>query len=247
MRFINGFSAIIVFVLLFGSTIIAQQKEMNISQKASVYNIKRLKQTMKIDAKWEKPQWKKVKAVEITHYMGKVPQYRPSVQAKMMYDNENIYIIFRVQDRYVRSVTKDIGGQVWTDSAVEFFFSPDTSLPLNYFNLEVNCGGTPLLGYRSKRPVVEDIQKIEIAHSLPQIVDPEITEPVTWTLEYRIPLAMLEKYSNVTRPKQGVVWRANFYKIAEKTSNPHYITWSVIENDKPNFHIPKFFGTLKFQ
>jgi len=94
---------------------------------------------------------------------------------------------------------------------------------------------------------VEDIKKIEIAHSLPQIVDPEITEPVTWTLEYRIPLVMLEKYSNVTRPKQGVVWKANFYKIAEKTSNPHYITWSVIENDKPNFHLPKFFGTLKFQ
>jgi hypothetical protein len=152
-----------------------------------------------------------------------------------------------VQDRYVRIITKDIGGQVWKDSAVEFFFSPDASMPLNYFNLEMNAGGTPLLGNRAKKPVVEDIKQIEIAHSLPQIVDPEITEPVTWTLEYRIPLAMVEKYANVTRPKKGVEWRANFYKIAEITSNPHYITWSVLPNDRPNFHRPQYFGILKFQ
>jgi len=247
MRLIKGLSAILFFILLFNSTIIAQQGNMTTDTKAPVYNIKRLKKAMKIDANWNKPQWKNIKAVDVTHFMGDIPKFRPTVQAKMTYDNENIYVIFHVQDRYVHIVTKDIGGQVWTDSAAEFFFSPDTSLPLNYFNLEVNGGGTPLLGYRGKKPTVEDIKMIEIAHTLPQIVDPEITEPVTWTLEYRIPLAMLEKYANVTRPKPGVVWKANFYKIAEKTSNPHYITWSVIQNDKPNFHLPKFFGTLKFQ
>jgi len=247
MKLFKVLLPILGFVLFFSTTIIAQQKDMTTNEQALVYNIDRLKKAMKIDGKWDKPEWKNIKPVDITNYMGEIPKFRPTVQAKMMYDDENIYVIFRVQDRYVHIVTKDIGGQVWTDSACEFFFSPDTSLPLNYFNLEVNGGGTPLLGYRGKKPTVEDIKMIEIAHSLPQIVDPEITEPVVWTLEYRIPLAMIEKYSNVTRPKKGVVWKANFYKIAEKTSNPHYITWSVVTNDKPNFHLPQFFGTLNFQ
>jgi hypothetical protein len=58
---------------------------------------------------------------------------------------------------------------------------------------------------------------------------------------------MFEKYSQVTYPKPGVEWRANFYKIAENNSNPHFITWSVVINDQPNFHLPQYFGLVKFQ
>jgi hypothetical protein len=99
----------------------------------------------------------------------------------------------------------------------------------------------------SKHLEAGDLKKIEIAHTLPQIVDPELTEPVTWTLEYRIPLAMLQKYAPVTKPAKGVQWRANFYKIAENNSNPHYLTWSLVENRIPDFHLPAFFGTITFE
>jgi hypothetical protein len=222
-------------------------------KKKSVYNVARLKQPMKIDANWDKPQWANTQPVEIINYMGTIPGFKPEVQVKMMYDDENIYVIFNVKDRYVRCLTKEINGAVWRDSAVEFFFSPDPKHPLLYFNLETNCGGTPLMHYNlvpkkeSKELSADDIKKTEIAHTLPQIIDPEKKDPVKWTLEYRIPLAILEKYASITRPKKGVVWKANFYKIAENSSNPHYITWSVIENDKPDFHKPEFFGKLIFE
>lgn len=219
----------------------------------SLYKVNKLTQSITIDANWNKSQWQNIEAINIKNYMGELPSFCPSVQAKMMYNNENIYIIFRVSDRYVRCITKDINGSVWDDSAVEFFFAPDTSLPLRYFNLEINCGGTPLMHYNLiprkefKKLSNEDIEKIEIAHSLPQIVDPEIKEQVTWTLEYRIPIYILRKYSNITQPKPGIIWRANFYQCADKTSNPHYLTWSIVDNNKPDFHLPQFFGILKFE
>lgn len=222
-------------------------------KKVSVYNVKRLTQPMKIDGEWDKLQWNKIPVIDIANYMGTLPKFHPEVKAKMMYDNENIYIIFHVNDQYVRCLAKDINGRVWEDSCCEFFFSPDSGFPERYFNLEMNCGGTPLMHYNfiprkgSKRLEIEDIKKIEIAHSLPQIIDPEIGDKVTWTLEYKIPLAMLKKYSGVTNPEKGVEWRANFYKIAENNSNPHYITWSVVENNKPDFHLPQFFGKLRFE
>ena len=224
-----------------------------VMKKESVYNVARLKQPMKIDAVWDKPQWKNVPPVEITSYMGAIPGFKPEARAKMMYDDENLYVIFHVEDRYVRCITKEINGPVWEDGAVEFFFAPDAGKPLLYFNLETNCGGTPLMHYNlvprkeSKELSIDDIKKIEIAHTLPQIIDPEMKEPVTWTLEYRIPIAILEKYSVITRPEKGIEWRANFYKIAENSSNPHYITWSVVEIDKPDFHRPEFFGKLIFE
>ncbi len=46
----------------------------------------------------------------------------------------------------------------------------------------------------SPSSAARDMARIEIAHSLPRIVDPELTEPTTWTIEYRLPLDVLEKY-----------------------------------------------------
>ena len=185
--------------------------------------------------------------------LGKKPEFTPATKARMLYDEDHVYVIFRVEDRYVRAVAKGTQGPVWQDSCVEFFFSPQGGKPGPYFNLEVNCGGTALMHYnitprQDVRPLeTADVEKIEIAHSLPRIVSPEITEPTVWTVEYRIPIAVLQKYGPCQRPRPGVRWRANFYKCGDETSNPHWLTWSPITNGKVDFHQPEFFGVLKFE
>ena len=219
----------------------------------AIYKVSRLIKPIKIDGDWQKQEWQNTESVNIINYMGKIPGFQPVVKAKMMYDEENLYVIFQVNDRYVRCITNVTNGPVWEDSCVEFFFAPDHKLPERYFNLEVNCGGTPLMHYNIipdkniKMLEVSDIKMIEIAHSLPQIIDPEISDPVTWTIEYRIPLILPVKYSAVTHPKPGVEWRANFFKIAENNSNPHFMTWAVVNHPVPKFHLPQFFGLLKFR
>ncbi len=220
---------------------------------AAVYKVERLKGPFIIDGNWYKYQWERTASIDIENYMGEIPAFRPEVRAKMMYDDESLYVIFHVDDRYVRCITNKINGPVWEDSCVEFFFSPDARYPEKYFNLEINCGGTPLMHYNiipRKKSIeigAEDIKQIQIAHTLPAIVEPEITERVFWTIEYRLPIALLKKYSAVTDPGKGIEWRANFYKCAEKNSNPHFMTWAIVENEKPDFHLPGFFGTLIFQ
>jgi len=219
------------------------------------YEVVKTKKPIKIDSNWDKKQWKKVKPIAITNFIRENPDFKPKVQAKMVYDKNNLYVIFRVEDKYVRCITNRINGPVWRDSAVEFFFSPEAEKPLNYFNLETNCGGTALMEFHtnvdgmreSKRIPENDIDEIEIVASMPKIVDPEITDDVTWTIEYKVPLALLQKYSPITMPAKGVEWRANFYKIAEITSNPHHVTWSIIDLPRPTFHTPEFFGKLIFK
>ena len=223
-----------------------------------IYEVVKTKKPIKIDANWDKKQWKNVKPVEITHFLRDRadPVFKPTTHAKMAYDKDYLYVIFKVADKYVKVVTDRINGPVWRDSAVEFFFSPDVGRPLSYFNLETNAGGTALMQYHadlngkreSKRIPEEDINQVEIVTSLPKIIDPEITEEITWIIEYRIPLAMLQKHSAVTTPAKGVEWRANFYKIAEINSNPHYITWSKVDHrPNPNFHSPEVFGRIIFK
>jgi len=243
-------TAILVFFVLLGAGCSFQKKkDMKIDE---VYQVSKLRSPMLIDGNWGKSEWQNIKAIEIKNPMGDKPLFTPSVQARMMYDTENLYVIFLVNDRYVHCMVTDVNGPVYEESAVEFFFSPDPKYPDRYFNLEINCGGTPLMHYNDfskklRNPIaVEDIGKVEIAHSLPQVVDPEITEPVTWTIEYKIPLDMLESYSEILHPKPGIEWRVNFYKIAETGTNIHFLTWAQVNNPVPNFHLPQFFGIIKF-
>lgn len=220
---------------------------------AALYTAKQLKSKPVINAEWDKPMWKKTEIISIAKHMGPLPSFVPTVEAKMRYDENNVYVIFRVKDRYVQSRILEFNGNVSSESCVEFFFAPDENHPLSYFNLEINAGGTPLMFYITKpmseiqRLKKEEIEQIEIAHSMPRVVFPEIQEPVTWTIECRIPFSMLEKYAKVSRPAKGVQWKGNFYKTGSRTSNPNYMTWAFVDYPRPNFHLPQYFGTIQFK
>jgi hypothetical protein len=219
----------------------------------SVYKVTRLKKPMKIDADWNKREWKKVKSVDIINYMGAVPKFHPRSQAKLMYDDKNIYVIFRTEDQYMRSTVEAVNGGVSRDACVEFFFSPEPENPHRYFHLEANSIGTPFMAYDSVRRrdikfKADEMKLIEIKSSYPKKIDPEMTEPLTWTLECRMPIELFKQYApEMTIPKRGATWRANFYKTANASSNPHYLTWSYVDLPRPDFHQPKFFGIIQFK
>lgn len=213
----------------------------------------KLPEPVKIDGNWDKPVWKNIKPLDISQHMGEAPHHRPRVLARLGWDDDALFVIFRVEDRYVRAVAANHQDPVYRDSCVEFFFTPGSSAGLSYFNIEVNCGGAMLFWWHAEGkeaiPVAaEDCDQVEIAHSLPRIVDPEIEEPTTWTLEYRLPFTVVKKYCpDAEKPARGVVWKANFYKCADGTSHPHWLTWSFVDHPTPRFHMPEHFGTLKFE
>ncbi|WP_235941112.1 carbohydrate-binding family 9-like protein [Cyclobacterium roseum] len=243
-----------LFVLFFVESQNAMPDSMNSPvPNPAEYLVQPVNQPLTIDGNWEKPEWKEVPAADISLHMGEKPAFSPRTQVKLRYDKQNIYGIFKVEDRFVQALVQEINGPVSTDSCVEFFFSPDVSKPLEYFNLEINAAGVPLFHHvtspRKEYEVVnsELIKKIEIAHSLPGEVIPEIKEATTWYIEFRLPVELLKQYRTITSPAPGVVWKANFYKTGSRTSNPHYITWNEVINQRPDFHLPKYFGNLIFQ
>lgn len=244
--------SIVTFIAIWGLTMSCATTRPR-GHEFQKYQVHRLEGVPSVDGKWDKPQWRGVEAIEIKNPMGGMPEHFPRVLAKLLYDDQYIYVIFRVEDRYVRAVARQPQGEVWKDSCVEFFFTPGEDVSLGYFNLEVNCGGTTLFHFqkvpRADERLIEasDLQQVEIAHSMPRIVDPEIAGPTTWTIEYRIPIAVIAKYCRVVQPAPGVVWRANLYKIADETSHPHWLTWSVVDNPEPDFHQPAYFGFLEFR
>jgi hypothetical protein len=224
-------------------------------EKPMTYHVARAQASIPFDSSWDGDFWKAVKPLELQHFMGEKPEHFPRVQAKLAYDDRAVYVIFRVDDRFVRAVARKHQDAVYKDSCVEFFFTPHADVGQGYFNLEMNCGGTMLLHYQRvprQDPVLlseTDLAKIDVAPSLPKIVDPEITDATRWTVAYRLPVDMFSKYfpATIQRPAPGATWRANLYKCADDTSHPHWLTWSPVEFERPDFHRPQSFGSRVFE
>ena len=221
--------------------------------KQNSYRVRRMKDNPNIDADWTKAAWKGITPVTLEYYMGDEPAHQPKTQAKVAYDDQSLYIIWRVEDQYVLAKRTKNQQDIWRDSCVEFFFTPGGDpKERGFFNLETNCTGRKLFqahvaGSKDTEFTAEEFANIVTANSLQGPIDPEITKPTTWTLEYRIPLSLLEKFTTIERPKPGVTWRCNFYKCADDASHPHWLTWSPVSNAKPSFHLPEYFGILAFE
>jgi hypothetical protein len=205
------------------------------------------------DSEWDVLPWKDIPAQRLRNYMGKKPDHFPTAEVKIIYDTKSISVMFQVEDRYVRATAAAHQDDVYNDSCVEFFFTPNTDVSKGYFNLEMNCGGTMLFHFqrqpRRERLVIpeSDCRAIQVRHSLPRIVNPEIDEPVTWSVAYKIPINLLARYCPVISPTPQAAWRVNFYKCADATTQPHWLTWAPIDLPVPDFHQPQSFGILQFE
>ena len=198
--------------------------------------------------------WSTIPSVEVGHFLPQSSDHRPLTRARLGYDLEGIHGRFEVEDRFVCCVRTEYGSEVWKDSCVEFFVEPKPGR--GYFNFEFNCGGAFLVnhivnptrtvdGFKEFLRIPEaSTQRVVVRSSLPPVVNPEIAEAVTWTLEFFIPFALLEGYVGRLGQVAGHVWRGNFYKCAEENSHPHWAAWSPV--DEFNFHRPHCFGEIRF-
>lgn len=244
------FAVIVMVLMVFGCDTVREKEGAGMYKK---YEVARASGAVELKGNWDGGAWAGVEAIDVKHFMGDEPEHQPKTQAKVLYDDDFVYVIFRVEDKYVRAVAQKYQDSVCQDSCAEFFFTPGEDISAGYFNIEMNCGGTLLFYHQKSRGVEEravsdaDCDKVEIFHSEPKIIDPEKQGPTTWIVEYKVPVEVLAKYASVTKPAPGVTWRANFYKCADLTSKPHWLTWSVVDKPEPDFHVPEFFGTLEFK
>ena len=218
-----------------------------------IYTIQRYKKPPLDKSTWDIKPWSNTKSEVLSNYMGNKPEHFPKTKFKILYDENALYVFFKVWDKYIKATALAHQESVCKDSCAEFFFTPGDNSSKGYFNLEMNCGGIMLFHFqkipREGQIEIEkkEYNKIQILHSMPKIVNPELIEPTIWTVAYSIPFDLINNYYKISRPKQNSIWRANFYKCADKTSHPHWLTWSPVNFEKPNFHLPDSFGILKFQ
>jgi hypothetical protein len=206
------------------------------------------------ESPWSVGVWDHAQILHIKSFHPKSSSHRPLTTAKVLHDNRNIHVAFRVEDRFVRCVNERYQSMVCEDSCVEFFVEPRPGK--GYFNFEMNGGGAMLLYFvedhnpgdgtlfrKFRKVPIELGRKVKIRTSLPARIEPEIAEPITWTLQLAVPREVLEAFAGPLGDWSGQEWRGNLFKCGDKTSQPHWASWSPIGSEL-RFHNPACFAPI---
>ncbi|MCL5995636.1 MAG: carbohydrate-binding family 9-like protein [Chloroflexi bacterium] len=219
------------------------------------YLVRRARTTPELKGDWDGPAWRQADVLAVAHFRPESSWHRPVTEARLLYDDRSIHVLFRVQDRYVRSIHTDYLAPVCRDSCVEWFARPKPDK--GYVNFELNCGGTLHCSYIEDPTRTADgfkrfsfvpaslAAQVQIYHSMPRVVTPEIEQPVAWVVQYSVPVLLFEHYVGPLGALAGCEWLANFYKCGDDTSHPHWAAWSPVQ--ELNFHRPQDFAPIQFE
>lgn len=165
--------------------------------------------------------------------------YKPSVRFHIGHNDTSLLVRYEVEEAHTKAVCTTANGPVWKDSCVELFVKePESDF---YFNFETNCIGVGLSAKRRSRTdcahfTAEQAAPIVRRSSLP--AEPIDIKDGKWSLEVELPFAVLDIEGTPER------LLANLYKCGDDTDPVHFVSWSPIGVEQPDFHRPEWFGEL---
>lgn len=218
------------------------------------YHVLKTKKQVGIGGKWESPDRVHAESLRIEHFCPD-SVHTPCTELKLLYDAENLYGVFRVQDRYVLCRQSEYQADVTRDACVSAYLRPKPER--GYLALDINCCGVLRAQY------IEEPDKSNNTHPMKIVplpwkhghqiriytsqfgtVDPEKTDEMTWYVEFVLPFSVVESYVGPLAPFEQP-WHANFYKSCTACSHPHRASWAPL-TDGVSFHQPDCFQPIHF-
>ena len=147
------------------------------------------------------------------------------------------------EERNPKRVFHDHKDPVYRDSAMEVFLAfleqnEELSNQCMYTNFEMNANGAMLANYgagRENRKYISDEQ-------YQQTHVKAVMEKDKWYVEVLFPESYLHQICDFEKIKEEAAFYCNFYKIAESEEILHFGSYSPIESEVPNFHLPICFA-----
>jgi hypothetical protein len=171
--------------------------------------------------------------------------YKPLAAVDVARSQESLYLRFFVRGNSLKAVYEEDNSPVHKDSCVEFFMKKTDEK--SYMNFEFNCIGACDAARRlsrSEKTSLPDKEYLQIRRytRLERRAFAEQKGVHEWELTVAIPLRLMG-LDPAHLPEKIL---GNFYKCADETHSPHYVSWSPVSAPAPDFHRPECFGELYF-
>jgi hypothetical protein len=172
--------------------------------------------------------------------------YKPAVSFAIAYGKDCILLKYYVREKGIRAVYSRSNEPVYKDSCVEFFMALENEN--SYYNFEFNCIGNCLLAYgdnRENRQFLSESDIKKIKHeAIIKTDNGALANEIRWELTLMIPFTVFSFHTITSLQNKDC--KANFYKCGDELPQPHFLAWNDIKSEQPDFHLPEYFGELKF-
>ncbi|MDR1381535.1 MAG: hypothetical protein LBJ47_08670 [Tannerella sp.] len=171
--------------------------------------------------------------------------YKPVVAFDIARGERDLYLHYFVRGLSLRATADEDGAYVHPDSCVEFFMRRTEEM--FYTNFEFNCIGTCLAARGTTRNerepfTADEYRRIRRYTTVQREAFAEKTGIHEWELTVAIPFELM----GLDASSLPDMIRGNFYKCADETANPHFVTWSPVALPSPDYHCPGHFGEIRF-
>ncbi len=163
--------------------------------------------------------------------------YTPECAARVGWNKQGLHVLMYACEETIRCEETRVGGDVYRDSCLEFFLSPDAA-SLKYVNIEANPRGVVHMGLgdsRYNRQVFSVIPEgFDITHSEHR--------GAWWAISYTVPASFILEHFGVTLAS-GLNMRGNFYSCGD-AARIHYGMFKGFDLPEPDYHRPELFADI---
>ena len=223
---------------------------------AREYDVLHTTGAITLDGKMDEADWARAEEVELRETASGDPVPLKST-VKVLWDDEYVYAGFYCEDSDAWATIEEFDGPLWGEEVVEVFIDPENEQH-TYYEIEIspinnivdlfvtNIGEDR--GGRYKGWVDWSFEGLKSAVDVEGDGKNEGTNDTYWSVEVAIPFADIWTATN-RPPKDGDMWRMNFYRIERGDSKSKDDDFYAAFNPttKINFHMPWNFGKLYFR
>ncbi len=226
------------------------------AQDLNEYTVYKSEHPLNIDGKLSEAGWKHARWTQnfVVYNSGETTNTKTN--AKMLWDNNYLYIAIECQDHYLISNFREHDSPLWDEDVAEIFIDPDGD-GMNYIEFDVNPlgavtdvflakpyykGGHSNFKWNLKNPKVG----VYVSGTLNNNHDID----TSWVCEIALPFNSIKEADSLDNfpPQNNDVWRINFYRYDYFISNNDTVSemsaWN--QTDKRGFHVPERFGRIIF-
>ena len=178
-----------------------------------------------------------ITTIELNNYLWGSKKEDTVVYLSLSYVDSSLNFTFHVKEKELRRMVVEDNKNVWEDSCVELFISPDKE---NYYNFEFSASTALRLGYGSSRQ-----DRVLLSDDLLKCVKRElkVIENNNKRSEYELTGSIPLKDFNLNKDKLYI----NAYKCGDKLKEPHFISLFPIDLPSPDFHQKRFFQEIELE
>ena len=217
------------------------------------HRILRTDRGIRVDGRLDEADWQKAPTLDfIMPWSDTARDGAQTTVTRLLWDDDNLYIIYQCVDPYLDSEVKAHDGPVYNEDAVEIFATPNAADVSTYYGYEMNINGTLLdyIAFGGGEEWTPNIQftwqseGVKIATTYDGTLNDHSDTDRGWILEIAIPHDNFRHLGGQIPPVDGDTWRASLSRTAGYKGQ--FGLWSDTGAPTAAFHHAAYFGIFTF-